>query len=64
MKTSLFPDLGKSYGYFSKAWKVAGRFFQALEIGPLHNKNFLAGNDWWVGPDAFGLEWVTAPTEK
>jgi len=22
-------------------------------FGPLHNKNFLTGNDWWVGPDAF-----------
>ncbi len=31
-------------------------------FGPLHNKKFLTGNDWWVGPDAFADQkaWMDA----
>ena len=31
-------------------------------FGPLHNKKFLTGNDWWVGPDAFAdkKSWMDA----
>ena len=31
-------------------------------FGPLHNKKFLTGNDWWIGPDAFADQkaWMDA----